>query len=147
MTGLLIHCAADGLAVGAAALAGNARLSLMIGVAMVLHKAPMAFGLSTFLMGAAWPWPRARRTLVAFSAAAPLSALATYVLLGWVPGLTSPTSVALCVLFSGGTFLYAAAMHILPEVLGTCGAASGGQLAAVALGSLLPVGLSWGHSH
>ena len=34
ITGLMIHCAADGLAMGAAALSGDLRLSMMIAIAM-----------------------------------------------------------------------------------------------------------------
>ena len=80
--------------------------------ARVLHKAPMAFGLATYLMACRWSFARSRGTLLAFAAAAP-----------------------------------AATMHILPEVLGDSGHMSSVQLAAVVVGSLLPVALSWGHHH
>ncbi|KAL4437122.1 hypothetical protein ABPG75_004261 [Micractinium tetrahymenae] len=149
ITGLLIHCCADGLAMGAAFLSGNARLTVIIAAAMVLHKVPMAFGLGTYLLACHWGWQRAQRTLALFAAAAPAATLATYSLLGSLSFLSSPTAVALCVIFSGGTFLYAATMHILPEVLGSSGRGrlGGGQLAAVVAGALLPVALSWGHHH
>lgn len=152
ITGLLIHCAADGLAMGAAFLSGDARLTMLIAAAMVLHKAPMAFGLATYLMACQWTFQRSQKTLLLFAAAAPAATLATYGLLGSLAVLSSPGAVALCVLFSGGTFLYAATMHILPEVLQSGGGGgharmSSSQLAAVALGSLLPVALSWGHHH
>lgn len=119
---------------------------------MVLHKAPMAFGLATYLMACQWTFQRSQKTLLLFAAAAPAATLATYGLLGSLAVLSSPGAVALCVLFSGGTFLYAATMHILPEVLQSGGGGgharmSSSQLAAVALGSLLPVALSWGHHH
>jgi len=132
---------------GAASLSGNAALNMVVGTAMVLHKAPMALGLSTFLMSCHWGWAQAQRTLALFSATAPAAALATYALLGALPLFTSPAAVALAMLFSGGTFLYAATMHILPEVLEGQGRLSRDQLVAVAAGSLLPVLLSWGHSH
>ena len=135
---------------GAAFLSGNARLTMIIAAAMVLHKAPMAFGLATYLMACRWTFQRSQRTLLLFSAAAPAATLATYSLLGSLSVLSSPAAVALCVIFSGGTFLHAATMHILPEVLsgsGGGGHMSGAQLAAVTLGSLLPVVLSWGHHH
>lgn len=115
--------------------------------AMVLHKAPMAFGLATYLMACRWNFARSRGTLLAFAAAAPAATLATYALLGSLAVLQHPAAVALCVIFSGGTFLYAATMHILPEVLGDSGHMSSAQLAAVVVGSLLPVALSWGHHH
>ncbi len=49
------------------------------------------------------------------------------------------TSIALCVLFSGGTFLYAACIHILPEIMGDKGRLTRGELAAVVGGSLVPI--------
>lgn len=147
ITGLIIHCCADGLAMGAAFLSGNARLSMIIAAAMVLHKAPMAFGLGTYLLACRWNFQRARGTLLLFAAAAPAATLATYALLGSLAVLQSHAAVALCVIFSGGTFLYAATMHILPEVLGSGGHLSTAQLVAVTVGSLLPVALSWGHHH
>jgi zinc transporter 9 len=133
---------------GAAFLSGNARLTMIIAAAMVLHKAPMAFGLATYLLACRWTFQRSKRTLLLFSAAAPAATLATYSLLGSLTVLSSPAAVALCVIFSGGTFLHAATMHILPEVLsGGSSHMSGAQLAAVTVGSLLPVALSWGHHH
>jgi solute carrier family 39 (zinc transporter), member 9 len=149
VTSLMIHCASDGLAMGTAALSGSASVSMMVGAAMILHKAPMAFGLTSYLAGPAvrWPWAKTRPTLVAFCSVAPLSALATYAALLSLPGLASPTMVALCLLFSGGTFLYAAAVHVLPEVLGGAAGPGGVKLAAVVAGGLAPVMLSWGHSH
>lgn len=70
----------------------------------------MAFGLATYLMNHRWSWARAQGTMVMFSAMAPLGAVATYLLLGHIPLFTSTSSIALIVLFSGGTFLYAATM-------------------------------------
>ena len=86
------------------------------------------------------------RVLLAFSLTAPASTLLTLLVLSALPAFASPTAVSLALLFSGGTFLYAATMHILPEVLGV-GQTTVSQLAAVAVGGLLPVALSWGHSH
>lgn len=109
----------------------------------------MAFGLATYLMSCRWPWARAQRTMLIFSSAAPAATLATLALFRSVPSFTSASSVALCVLFSGGTFLYAATLHILPEVLGAGGAAHAAPAAlwAMAVGAVLPVGLNWGHHH
>jgi solute carrier family 39 (zinc transporter), member 9 len=150
--GLLVHCVADGLAMGAAFLSGNASLSFVIATAMVLHKAPMAFGLGSYLRHCQWSWTRARPALLAFSAAAPSSTLITYWFLSVLPFFTTPTAVALVVLFSGGTFLHAATMHIMPEVLGGHGNGNGHRLSseallAVMVGALVPVLLSWGHHH
>lgn len=65
-------------------------------------------------------------------------------------------------LFSGGTFLYVATVHVMPEVMSTnarasdaadtAGAVHGNeldrnQLIALCLGAVLPIVLSYGHSH
>lgn len=109
----------------------------------------MSFGLATYLMNNNWSWERARQPLAAFSLAAPVSSWATYLFLSAIPALTTPTSVALCLLVSGGTFLHAACMHMIPEVVGSQG---GGKLCKVSMlalvgGAVLPVILSWGHHH
>ena len=149
VVGLLVHCASDGLAMGAAFLSGSSSLSVVVGTAMVLHKAPMAFGLTSYLQGCRWPWVKAQRTLTIFSATAPVVSLVTYTLLSAVPAFTTPLAVSLAILFSGGTFMYASCMHILPEIMAanTSGHFNGEQLIAVGFGCFLPVLLSWGHHH
>ena len=54
-----------------------------------------------------------------FAVAAPIVAMIGYGIIGSVPVLSSPVGVAVCLLVSGGTFLYAACIHILPEALHT----------------------------
>lgn len=98
-----------------------------------------------------------------FAAASPLAALLTYGLLSAVPGITS--NIPLVVLFSGGTVLYAASMHILPGAMRSSSSTSSkgaqhhhqhagsmdrSQLLLVSLGMLLPLVLSTvfaGHHH
>lgn len=85
--------------------------------------------------------------MLAFACASPAAALLTYALLAAVPALSSDTGIALAVLFSGGTFLQAATMHVLPSVLaGKEGGGGGGlarqQLLAVVAGLALPLLLS-----
>lgn len=142
----MLHCAADGLALGSAALSGDARLNLLVTLSMLAHKAPMAAGLATYLQGAGLAWRAAQRPLLLFSATAPAAAVLAYLLLGSVPTLTSPGAVALVLLFSGGTFLHAATSHILPDVL--AGAAPGvrGALPLV-LGAVAPLALQALHPH
>lgn len=48
---LLVHAAADGLAVGVASMSTSVRLAVTIGFAMILHKGPVALGLSAYLVG------------------------------------------------------------------------------------------------
>ena len=73
----------------------------------------------------------------------------TYTLLSAVPMFTTPTAVSLAILFSGGTFLHASTMHILPELQSShaTGTFSVEQLLAVSLGCVLPALLMWGHHH
>lgn len=50
MIGLVVHAAADGIALGAAATTSHADVEIIVFLAIMLHKAPAAFGLVTFLM-------------------------------------------------------------------------------------------------
>lgn len=61
--------------------------------------------------------------------------------------LSAPTGAALCVLFSGGTFLYAACIHVLPSALGS--KITSGQLATLLAGCVAPLALVFvmGHGH
>lgn len=86
IAGLIIHCVADGIAMGSAFSSGSTSTTLILGAAMVLHKAPMAFGLSSFLISCKWSWQRSQETIVWFSSAAPLSTMLTYVLLSLFRG-------------------------------------------------------------
>jgi zinc transporter ZupT len=140
--GLLIHSVADGLAVGAASLSTNLAVSFTVAAAMVMHKGPVAFGLTLYLQAASWEPTRRHQALLLFCAMSPVTAVATYLLFGQLPGVTSQLNVALCVLFSGGTFLYAACVHIFPSVLGSSGMVPNRQLPALVVGAALPLLLS-----
>lgn len=48
--GLVVHAAADGVALGAAATTSHADVEIIVFLAIMLHKAPAAFGLVTFLL-------------------------------------------------------------------------------------------------
>lgn len=83
-----------------------------------------------------------RRGLLAFAAASPLALLATYATLASLPMLSSPAAIALAVLFSGGTFLHAACLHMLPDIMARPQALSWRHLAALLAGSVAPIGLA-----
>ena len=55
-------------------------------------QAPVAFGLATYLLSARWAWARARRALLLFAAASPITAVATYILINAAPVLSSQVS-------------------------------------------------------
>jgi len=109
--GLVVHACADGIALGASSTAESTSLSLVIFFAIMLHKAPAAFGLTSVLLKQGLSKRKARTHLAFFSLAAPAGALATWAIvhmfgrnhLGGDEGLTWATGWVLC--FSGGTFL------------------------------------------
>nr|XP_046258359.1 zinc transporter ZIP9 [Scatophagus argus] len=116
--GLVIHAAADGFALGAAVATGQVTVQVVVFFAVILHKAPAAFGLVSFLMHAGLEKKYIQGHLLAFSAAAPIVAITTYFILhasGSSPqSQLSATGVGM--LFSAGTFLYVATVHVLPEI-------------------------------
>ncbi|XP_078144922.1 zinc transporter ZIP9 isoform X1 [Centroberyx gerrardi] len=116
--GLIIHAAADGFALGAAMATPEVTVQVIVFFAVILHKAPSAFGLVSFLMHAGVEKKHIQGHLLAFSAAAPILAITTYFILH---ASGSSYQNQLCVtgvgmLFSAGTFLYVATVHVLPEV-------------------------------
>ncbi|RFU72987.1 zip metal ion transporter [Trichoderma arundinaceum] len=118
-TGLVIHAAADGIAMGASATSSNMRLGFVIFIAIMIHKAPAAFGLTSVLLKQGLSKRAARGHLVIFSLAAPVGALSTWImitLLGGdhLKGYSGQWWTGMLLLFSGGTFLYVA-MHAMQE--------------------------------
>ncbi|KOS19565.1 Zinc transporter ZIP9 [Escovopsis weberi] len=118
--GLVMHAAADGIAMGASATAGaDVRLGLVVFVAIMLHKAPAAFGLTAVLLRQGLSKRAARGHLVIFSLAAPVGALATWCLVTLMggrrmEGASGQWWTGMLLLFSGGTFLYVA-MHAMQD--------------------------------
>ncbi|XP_065321997.1 zinc transporter ZIP9-like isoform X3 [Gordionus sp. m RMFG-2023] len=152
--GLVIHSAADGLALGAAASTERIDVEIVVFIAILLHKGPAAFTLTTFLVQGGLNRDSIRKHLLIFTMAAPVSAIFTFLILNSMnqyydhfslnrteninPPYTplypafsmngnstshhlftssnSPShATAMAMLFSGATFLYVAAFHILPE--------------------------------
>ena len=109
--GLVIHAAADGIALGASS--GQPSLSFIIFIAIMIHKAPAAFGLTSVLLKQGLGKRMARAHLLAFSLAAPLGAIATWIIVrllgasgvGFGGEETIRWWTGVLLLFSGGTFL------------------------------------------
>uniref|UniRef100_A0A3P8TD84 Zinc transporter ZIP9 n=1 Tax=Amphiprion percula TaxID=161767 RepID=A0A3P8TD84_AMPPE len=115
--GLVIHAAVDGFALGAAVATGQVTVQVIVFLAVILHKAPAAFGLVSFLMHAGLEKKYIQGHLLAFSAAAPILAITTYFTLHSGSSLENQLSATgVGMLFSAGTFLYVATVHVLPEV-------------------------------
>lgn len=110
--GLSAHAAADGFAIGAAAATGETAFSVLVALAVILHRIPAAFSLGMFALHETTNTHAAVRGLFAFSVATPLTMLVSYLLLdGASTGL-----VAIALLFSAGTFLYVATVDTLPAI-------------------------------
>ncbi|XP_049883900.1 zinc transporter ZIP9 [Pectinophora gossypiella] len=166
--GLVVHAAADGIALGAAATTSHADVELIVFLAIMLHKAPAAFGLVTFLMHAGLDRNRIRKHLLVFSCAAPLLAMLTYFGIGNESKQTLSyfNATGIAMLFSAGTFLYVATVHVLPELTQThshthtllptqdgvpskrgYGGLQFCEVLILAVGAMLPVLLTMGHKH
>ncbi|KAF4123225.1 solute carrier family 39 (zinc transporter), member 9 [Geosmithia morbida] len=124
--GLVIHAAADGIAMGASATSPDTKMSFVIFTAIMIHKAPAAFGLTSLLLRQGLSKRASRSHLVVFSLAAPVGAIATWFLVTLAEagssvvegdGGASTYWTGLLLLFSGGTFLYVA-MHAMQEESG-----------------------------
>lgn len=163
--GLVIHAAADGIALGAAITMSEDRVTMIVFLAIMLHKAPAAFGLVSFLMHDGLEKSRIKRHLFAFSVSAPLLAIITYFSLSQQSKetLSDLHATGFALLFSAGTFLYVATIHVLPEVANSssCSPSSHDgvsitreqkgfnkkELLTFVIGSAIPVFLAVGHKH
>ncbi|KAJ3044049.1 hypothetical protein HK097_001584, partial [Rhizophlyctis rosea] len=105
--GLVVHAAADGIALGAATASDRGSLGFIVFLAIMLHKAPSAFGLATFLLQEGHPRRVVRQHLLVFSLAAPIASLFTYIVLQQ-NGVEDPDVMrkwtGILLLFSAGTF-------------------------------------------
>lgn len=107
-TGLVIHAAADGIALGAST-TSTQNPTILIFIALMLHKAPAAFGLTAILLKRQASRRRIRAHLTIFSLAAPIGALAAWIAAncfqGEYLGAEGGFATGVLLLFSGGTFL------------------------------------------
>jgi len=158
--GLVVHAAVDGIALGAAATTSHAAVEMIVFLAIMLHKAPASFGLVTFLLHDGVDRIRIRRYLLVFSLAAPILALITFFGLSQKSKetLSSANATGFAMLFSAGTFLYVATVHVLPEIVMRSGHSHSisdsekvgftrYELLALVSGALLPLALTSFHHH
>jgi zinc transporter 9 len=110
--GLSVHATADGLAIGAAALSGEAAFGVLVAVAVVIHRVPAAFSLGLFALHETVDRSRVALGVIAFALSTPAAILVTYLLLDQA----SERWIALALLFSAGTFVYVATVDTLPAI-------------------------------
>lgn len=137
--GLVIHAITDGIALGASVAAENSALETIVFVAILVHKAPASFGLTAVLIGEGRHSDYVvKRDLLVFAGAAPLGAIATYILIALL-GSSDMRLIqwwtGMLLVFSGGTFLYVA-MHVLQEIGENI---SSNDLLASTLGMVVPL--------
>ncbi|CCG84855.1 protein of unknown function [Taphrina deformans PYCC 5710] len=109
--GLCIHSLADGVALGSSA-HSKTSLSIVIFFAILVHKGPAAFGLTSILLSKRLSRKYVQLHLLAFSVATPIGAIITYLCILMFNAVeTSSTGTGLLLAFSGGTFLYVAVSH------------------------------------
>jgi len=148
--GLVVHAAADGIALGAAASTDRNDLQFIVFLAIMLHKAPAAFGLSTFLIHEGLEPRRAKKHILAFALAAPLLAIITYIFLNQSNKeyMAEVNATGIAMLFSAGTFLYVATVHVLSDIVhGNHGKLSRREVVVLVLGCVFPLLLNMGHHH
>lgn len=108
-TGLVIHAAADGIAMGASATSPDTKLGFIVFIAIMVHKAPAAFGLTSILLKQGLSKRAARGHLIVFSLASPFGAWATFILVSFLGGggesQLNQWWTGMLLLFSAGTFL------------------------------------------
>ncbi|PKS10310.1 hypothetical protein jhhlp_002061 [Lomentospora prolificans] len=165
-TGLVIHAAADGIAMGASSSTSNTRLGFIIFIAIMVHKAPAAFGLTSVLLRQGLSKRATRAHLLIFSLAAPAGAVATWFLIAILGGSNLEGEngqwwTGMLLLFSAGTFLYVAihamqddghSHHDQPTMNGYSDSSQGKSpelrdTLAVVGGMLLPLLTHLGHQH
>lgn len=138
LIGILVHSCADGLALGAAVASENAKpssdegasstsLEIVVFMALLLHKAPAAFGLITTLKQRGFAMYKLGVWLTMFAASAPLSALFTYAVISVAQkqsqkdhpdnAASSHAWAGTIMMFSAGTFMYVAMAHTLAEAV------------------------------
>ena len=112
--GLIIHAAVDGLAVGAS-VSSSTETGLIVFVAIMLHKGPAAFGLSSFLQHIKVDKTKSQMYLLLFALSSPIVAILSFFTLQDSTFATDD-NIGLALMFSAGTFIYVATIDVLPEV-------------------------------
>ncbi|KAI8370379.1 Zinc/iron permease [Radiomyces spectabilis] len=150
--GLMVHAMADGIALGASA--SQPQLSVLIFLAIMMHKAPAAFSLVMMLLYEGVARTQVKLQLFLFAIQAPVGAILTFLVLHLIPSVQLDRIgfwTGLLLIFSGGTFLFVA-MHALQQAnydhqRGSAQKLTTVQLLTLLTGMVVPFILSLTHSH
>ncbi|EMD40037.1 hypothetical protein CERSUDRAFT_112260 [Gelatoporia subvermispora B] len=159
--GLVIHALADGLALGSSALSRPStepgatesllpsELSIVVFLALLIHKAPTTLALSTSLLSTSLTKVECRRHIAIFAASTPAGALISYLLLSFLGASSEGRWPGIALLISGGTFLYVATVLQPVSSHGSEEIGQKARLAYLVFGMFLPlaIGAVIGHEH
>ncbi len=115
--GMSLHTAVDGFALGAASVEPG--LGLLVFLAILAHKVPNSFSLSSILISEGYTRGRALAMNAAFALMVPVGA-GLYLVLSRV--LHAPTFTSFALAASAGTFLHLSLSDILPDLHRRAGA-------------------------
>lgn len=115
--GMFIHGMTDGIVMAASNWGGDSEVAFTVFLSMFIHKLPAAFGLSASVIeqGDMNKW-KSLLVIGLFSLSPPIGGYLTLAVLAACDA-DEPNSLApgVLLLFSGGTVLYVACCHIIPE--------------------------------
>ncbi|OLY84827.1 Zinc transporter ZIP9 [Smittium mucronatum] len=125
--GIFAHGIADGFALGSALVDSvDKSVGMTVFIALILHKAPEAFGLAATLLRLGYGRIKVRKLLLVYSVCAPVGAITTNFLLRFIEisffsketefGALGMFS-GYVLLFSGGMLVFVALCHALPEAI------------------------------
>lgn len=122
LLGILVHAAADGVAMGSSVESSDVSLRVVVILAILVHKAPASVGICTLLMTRQSSKNHIRLAVLVFAVTTPVFALLTYAILQGLLTATGSTGAVIgsreigaILSFSGGTFLFVA-IHAVMEL-------------------------------
>ena len=108
--GISLHSFIDGVALGASM--SDARLSLVVFLAILIHEIPCGFSLGSLLVLGQHPRGRVIALILLYAVMTPLGAILT-----WLLSMNLPAStVGWALGFSAGNFLFVATADLLPQL-------------------------------
>ncbi|KAG7194270.1 uncharacterized protein KQ657_004997 [Scheffersomyces spartinae] len=112
--GLLVHAGVDGISLGSTFASTTSSFKMVFFVALIIHKIPASFSLTTILARLGMPHNIIKIHLLLFALSTPFSGILSYLIIQ-IFRLTSGPYIGVLLLFSGGTFLYVV-IHVIIEV-------------------------------
>ncbi|KAK6458687.1 ZIP zinc transporter-domain-containing protein [Scheffersomyces xylosifermentans] len=116
-SGLILHSLTDGVSLGSSFVKGDFTIELVFFLAIIVHKLPTAFSLTTILMKEGHSSKIILMHLLLFSLSSPLASIITYGIIKLTDS-DNEKVVGILFLFSAGTFLYVV-NHVMSEIVGS----------------------------